>query len=420
MKIVHAADLHLDSPLRGLERYEGAPVDAIRGATRRALENLVELCVDEGASLLLLAGDLYDGDWKDYSTGLFFAAQMSKLREAGVQVVWIRGNHDAASQITKHLRLPDNVRELALKRPETVVYDELGVAIHGQGFATREVTRDLAAHYPEPKEGLLNIGMLHTAVTGRAGHASYAPCTVETLVNRGYDYWALGHVHQREVLHTDPWVVFPGNLQGRHARETGAKGATLVHVSEGRVQEIEHCPLDVVRWTVCEIDASGASTAEEVVDLARDTLEREAEEAEGRMLAARVRVVGESPAHSPLQQDPERWAGSIRASANDIATGPVWVEKVRLRTREPIDRGALAEHEDVVGQLVRSLDELRQDEEALTELLGEFDDLKRKLPRELREGEEGIRLDDPETLRGALDDVEQLLLPRLVERERSR
>lgn len=81
--IVHAADLHLDSPLVGLERYDGAPVAELRAATRRALENLVQLCLAEDAKLLLLAGDLYDGDWRDYSTGLFFAAQMARLREVG-------------------------------------------------------------------------------------------------------------------------------------------------------------------------------------------------------------------------------------------------------------------------------------------------------------------------------------------------
>src|SRR5882757_4623826 len=134
MKFVHSADLHLDSPLSGLSKYEGAPVEQIRGATRRALENLVKLCLSEGAQLLVIAGDLYDGDWRDYSTGLFFNKQMSALRAAGVKVVWIRGNHDAASKLTAHLALPDNVHELSHRKPESFLLEELGVAVHGQGF----------------------------------------------------------------------------------------------------------------------------------------------------------------------------------------------------------------------------------------------------------------------------------------------
>src|SRR5918996_1910432 len=108
-KFIHAADIHLDSPLRGLEQYDGAPVEQIRGATRQALANLVELALAERVAFVLLAGDLYDGEWKDYNTGLFFAAQMTRLREAGIRAFLIAGNHDAASQLTRYLRLPDNV-----------------------------------------------------------------------------------------------------------------------------------------------------------------------------------------------------------------------------------------------------------------------------------------------------------------------
>jgi DNA repair exonuclease SbcCD nuclease subunit len=220
-KMVHAADLHLDSPLTGLVRYEGAPVDEVRGATRRALENLVSLCLEEQARLLLLAGDLYDGDWRDYSTGLFFSAQMERLREAGTQVVWIRGNHDAQSKLTHHLSLGEHCHELVSKQPSTLEFPALELAVHGQGFATPAVTDDLSARYPEPVRGVLNVGLLHTALSGRRGHAPYAPCDAVSLAHRGYDYWALGHVHQREIVSTAPYIVFPGNLLGRHVRVEG-------------------------------------------------------------------------------------------------------------------------------------------------------------------------------------------------------
>jgi DNA repair exonuclease SbcCD nuclease subunit len=216
MKFVHAADLHLDSPMRGLDRYEGAPHAAMRGATRRALENLVDLCRGESAAFLLIAGDLYDGTWKDYSTGLFFAQQMARLRDAKIPVFVVRGNHDAMSQITKSLRLPDNVRELAAAGPETIEVAGAGepVAIHGQSFAHRAVTEDLAAAYPAAVPGALNIGLLHTSLDGREGHAAYAPTKLATLVQKGYDYWALGHVHAREIVSRDPWVLFPATCRG--------------------------------------------------------------------------------------------------------------------------------------------------------------------------------------------------------------
>jgi exonuclease SbcD len=416
MKFVHAADLHLDSPLRGLERYEGAPVEQIRGATRRALENLVDLCLQEQAALLLLAGDLFDDDWRDYSTGLFFFKEMARLREGGVQVVCVRGNHDAASKITRRLKLPDNVYELSTKKAETRELEKLGVAIHGQGFATREVTSDLSASYPQPVPGALNIGLLHTSVDGRAGHASYAPCRLEALCGRGYQYWALGHVHAREVLSTDPWVVFPGNLQGRHARETGPKGATLVNCGDGCIESVEHRPLDVVRWERCDIDAAEARTADEAIELVREKLERTADKADGRLLAARVALSGATRAHSALSSDPDHWVQQIRAVALDIRAGDVWVERVQIRTQSRVDRSQLAERDDAIGQLVRSLRTLRQDDEALTALLDEFSDLRSKLgdlPRDA--GDFG--LDGPAGFRAWIDEVEQLLLPRLLSDE---
>jgi DNA repair exonuclease SbcCD nuclease subunit len=217
MKFVHAADLHLDSPMRGLATYPGAPIEAMRGATRQAFESLVELCVDENAQLLVIAGDIYDGDWKDFSTGLYLRAQLTRLREADIEVVLIRGNHDAASVITRNLRLP-GVHVLPHDKPKSVVLEDVGAVVHGQSFATRAVTANLAAGYPDPLPDLVNVGLLHTCLGGYAEHENYAPCRLEELIARRYDYWALGHVHEHAVLHVDPHVVFAGNIQGRQGR----------------------------------------------------------------------------------------------------------------------------------------------------------------------------------------------------------
>ena len=414
MKLVHAADLHIDSPLRGLSRYEGAPEGRIRGATRRAMENLVALCIEEDADALLLAGDLYDGDWPDYATGLFFSAQMTRLREAGVRVYLIRGNHDAQNRMTRSLGLPENVVELSTKRAQTLRDEELGLAVHGQGFARREVTDDLASAYPAPVPGLFNVGLLHTCLDGREGHDPYAPCSVRTLVDKGYDYWALGHVHAREVVHEDPWIVYPGNLQGRHARETGPKGATVITVEEGRAASVVARTLDAVRWEVVAIDAAEASNADDVVDLVRARLEDAIAEADGRLLAARVVVEGASAAHEELTCDPERWENEVRRAANDVSLDAVWVEKVRLATTASFDLGAVRERDDAIGQLARSLVALRTDDDGLEALISELAELDKKLPREAKEGVDAARLDDPAFARELLAEVEQTLLPTLL------
>ena len=231
-RFLHAADIHLDSPLIGLANVEGRVAERIRTAPRAAFEALVERAIEDDVDFLVIAGDLYDGTWRDYKTGLFFAEQMGRLNQARIPVYVLHGNHDAESQITKPLVLPDNVSVFGTRKAETFRIDELNVALHGQSFREKAVIDNLVPDYPAPVDGAFNIGVLHTALGGMGDHANYAPCSVPELVAKGYDYWALGHVHQGQVLNERPHVVFPGNLQGRHVRETGPKGACLVTVDE--------------------------------------------------------------------------------------------------------------------------------------------------------------------------------------------
>jgi DNA repair exonuclease SbcCD nuclease subunit len=414
---IHAADIHLDSPLRGLAQYDGAPVEQIRGATRQAFANLVDLALAEHVAFVLLAGDLYDGEWKDYNTGLFFAAQMTRLREAGIQAFLIAGNHDAASQLTRYLRLPDNVTVFSVQQPETVRLDAFNVALHGQGFSTRAVSHDLSAAYPEPEPHLVNIGLLHTSMDGREGHEPYAPCTCDGLLLKGYDYWALGHVHKREILHRDPWIVFPGNIQGRHVRELGPKGCTLVTVQDNQVVAVQHRDLDVLRWSICDVDVAGALTGDDVADRVRQALDREVAAGSGRPLAVRVRLYGACTAHGELSAQHERWTNEIRTLATDVSNGTLWIEQVKMHTRTGIDLDQLLVRNDALGDLLRALVDWETDVAFLAEVASEFRDLLRRLPPELRHDEEAIALDNPEALRQAVEDVKHLLLARLLSQE---
>ena len=283
-RFLHAADIHLDSPLKGLIGQEGNAAERVRTATREALDQLVDFAIKEQVEFLVIAGDLYDGDWRDYKTGLFFVGQMGRLNKAGIPVYLLHGNHDAQSQITKRLELPDNVHVFGTRKPETFELGELNVALHGQSFRQREVTDNLVPDYPRPVSGTFNIGVLHTALGGRKGHDNYAPCSLDELVNKGYDYWALGHVHQAAVLHERPHIVFSGNLQGRHVRETGIKGAYLVAVEEKEITELACVPCDVVRWAVLSVALNDAESIGDVTDRVRGALESAvANEADGRL-----------------------------------------------------------------------------------------------------------------------------------------
>lgn len=411
-KFFHTADIHLDSPLQGLERYEGVPADEIRGATRRAFENLVNMAINEQVSFILIAGDLYDGDWKDYNTGLFFCAQMSKLRDANISVFIIAGNHDAASKITKQLSPPDNVKFLSVKKPETALLDDLKVAIHGQGFYSPVITDDLSTAYPKPLPHYFNIGLLHTCLDGRQGHDPYAPCTLLGLSNKGYDYWALGHIHKREVLSENPWIVFSGNLQGRHIKETGPKGATLVTVENGTISSIDHCVLDVVRWEMCEVDVSMANTGYDVVKLVQEAILLKTADLDSQILAIRLKIVGRSLAHAQLINEPERWTNQIRSDISEN-NNDIWIEKIQLQTTTPIDLEALVSLDVPAGRLLRVLRDLEIT--SIAEFMEEFSSLKNKLPLEYRQLEGAIDFDNPNSLHELLVDVEQFLIPKLLD-----
>ena len=333
-RILHCADLHLDSPLRGLEADPDAPAEKIRGATRAALSNLVELALAEQVAVVLIAGDLYDGDWQDWRTGQVLVRELARLTRAGIHVVAISGNHDADSIITKKLRWPEGARLLRTDRPETIRFDDLGLAVHGQGFSQRDVTRNLAVEYPAPVAGLLNIGLLHTAAGGRPGHDNYAPCTLDQLIAKGYDYWALGHVHTREILCRDPWVMFPGNVQGRHIGEPGAKGALLIEVADGRIVGVPAFrALDVLRWHSVSVDLAGVADEDAAMAQIRHALLMALEAAEDRLLAVRLHLTGATPVHDLLVRSAEDTRGKIQAEILAAGGGGLlWLERVVCAT----------------------------------------------------------------------------------------
>jgi DNA repair exonuclease SbcCD nuclease subunit len=403
IKFIHTADIHLDSPLHRLAAYEGAPVEDVRRASRRAFANLIDLAVAEPVDFVLIAGDLFDGDWKDYHTGLYFVSQIQRLKTAGIGVYIVSGNHDAASQMTRRLPYPDNVHIFGHRKPETFLLDDLKVAIHGQSFARAAVTDNLARRYPDPLPGWFNIGLLHTSLTGREGHETYAPCTVEDLSARGYDYWALGHVHQFEIAAVDPPVVFPGCIQGRHIRETGVKGAALVSAAEGRAPEINHHSLDVVRWVQLAVDLDQVPTAEAGLDRLVTALAPEIRRHAPLPLVVRATFSGETAAHGDIAGDLAYWSEAVRSAAMAHFGAQIWIESVRVTTRPhqadqdpPADPGPLRE----LRQLV---DEILADDSQLASLGDELVPLFRKLPAAYRQG------------RGALDPTDAGQMRRLVE-----
>lgn len=295
-RLLHAADLHLGSPLAGLSARDPALAALFDDASRKAFRALVDLAVEERVDAVVIAGDVFDRDWKDFSVGQAFVREISRLTRAGIRVAMIRGNHDAESVVSRQLPLPDGVSWLGSDRPETLDWADLGLAVHGISFKSRSIAESVVHRYPAPIPGRFNVGLLHTSLAGGSGHDPYAPCTVQDLASRGYDYWALGHIHARAVVNAEgPVVVFPGNIQGRSIREPGAKSVTLATVDGAALTGLEDRPVDAARWAIASADLSGVATSQELERRLEAGIERAAGDSDGRPLAVRLRLTGEKP-----------------------------------------------------------------------------------------------------------------------------
>ena len=418
MKFVHAADIHLDSPLQALALQDAAQIARMRRATRETFERMIELCIEQQVAFVVLAGDLYDHDCPNMQIAVFLRNQLARLETNGIRVVIKKGNHDADNKITSALALPGNTRILSDKMPETIRFDDLPVrvAIHGQSFRPGPVKENLAASYPAPLKGYFNIGVLHTSLAGSDDHDPYAPCRLDELTTRGYNYWALGHIHKGGVLARDPWVVYPGNLQGRHAKETGPKGCFLVEIEDDRIASAELVPLDVVRWHQAEVDLQGKTREPELIEGIRASLSRTYRDADGRPSAVRLILTGRTPLHDLVERRPNRLRQTVLELAGEIGGDDIWIEKIRDDTTLPTP--SVAASNEVASELIQIMKELAGDAARVGPLLEkELEPLRTKLPEELKELPALKLLDDSGLARDALTRLEPRLGARLAGEE---
>ena len=373
LRFVHAADLHLDSPFRGIRSEAPAHVaDALHSATFEAYENVIALCLRERVDALLVAGDVYDGADRSLRAQLKFADGLNKLEGAGIRSFVCHGNHDPLDGWEARLALPPGcVRFGSEVTSEPVFPDEPGRAlVHGVSYPTREVRDNLTPffHGSEPSE--LNIGLLHANVGGHPDHDSYAPCSVDDLAETRIDYWALGHVHTRQVLReAHPTIVYPGNPQGRHSLETGPRGVYLVEVDDFGTVHLDFRAADVVRWDTLKINIGGLATEQELLDAVDARFAASAETADGRPVVCRLALTGRGPLHRWLRR-PGTVDDLLERVNVQHAYGPAWVwcERVQADTALSVERERVAQREDFAGDLVRLGSELRDDPGVITEL----------------------------------------------------
>lgn len=384
-RFVHAADIHLDSPLRSLAMRHPDLAELIGNATRQAFVRVVDLCLEEQVDALLIAGDLYDGDQNSMKTARFLAEQLRRLDQAGIGTFIIRGNHDAMSKITKELVLPPSVKVFG-GRAEAVdiprARGQAPIVLHGLSFSQPHAPESLLGKYRPAVEGAVNIGMLHTSLAGASGHDLYAPCSLADLRATGFRYWALGHVHKRSIVDDACTIAMPGMPQGRDINEAGPKSVSLVTIDDDRSIRVEERVTSVAQFERVVVDATGMEDWRELVSGVVRALETARSAVGSEHLVARLQVVGVTPLAWRVRRDTDL----LKAEADDRAAviGASWVEKLEIACEPPGRQGEAAG--DPLTDLHRLIEEQILGSDAFSATLaGMADEIRAQLPQECRD-----------------------------------
>lgn len=289
---IHAADLHLDSPMAGLNYMPETILKRIRESTFTALKKLTNEAIEKKVDFVILAGDLFDGEDRSLRAQSRLQKEMKRLEEYEIPIFVVHGNHDHLGGTWVNLDMPSNVTIFSSEVEIKTVKTKGGASVNISGFSypNRHVFERKIADYQKREGADFHIGILHGNEGGKTEHGNYAPFNLKELLEKGYDYWALGHIHKRSVLSEYPPVVYPGNIQGRNRKETGKKGFYYVVLSEDDAK-LEFIEASEVIWEETVIDAAGAQTFQDVFQKCQEALNQNRRQTGGTLLAVELKNV---------------------------------------------------------------------------------------------------------------------------------
>jgi len=369
-KFIHCADLHIDSPFKGLSDVNTPLRYVLYESTFRSFLNIIDLAINERVDCVLISGDIYDGADKSLRAQLQFRDGLQKLADADIPTFVIHGNHDPLDSWSATLKWPEKVTIFGGEKVENypLLKDGKVIArIYGISYPTRDVYKNLALEFECIDDNIPSIALLHTNVGQNTGHEAYAPASIEDITSKKMNYWALGHVHSHQILqHEHPAIVYPGNSQARNPREIGEKGCCLVTLSNGAECNIDFVPTDVVRYKTYNLDISGIADIDDLIEAIKGKCGDIAEHMEKRHAIIRMIITGRTNIHSELNK--ENSIEDIVTSIRDHFDGIepiVWLEKIILNTQGTYDVDKLREGNDFIADIVTLYDELNNHESSI-------------------------------------------------------
>jgi DNA repair exonuclease SbcCD nuclease subunit len=334
--------LHIDSPFKGFSAIHPEWAERLREAPLQSFLNIVDLAILERVDAVIIAGDVFDGEDKSLHAQFKFRNGLQRLSDQGIPSFIAHGNHDPLNSWSRTLKWPEGVTVFpgdcvqsvpVVKGGQTVAH------VYGTSFPERDMFDNLTQRFERQQD------------------SGFAPCAVDDLVARGMDYWALGHIHLREVLRkSHPAIVYCGNSQGRHFKESGSKGCCLVTLNEGAVPNIQFLATDTIRFVESAVDVSACASLDAVVE----TIVRQCKtlliQAEGRSLVVRQTLIGRTDIHALLRKGGtlESLRDEVFRSFSDRESG-LWLE-FRLQTRGAYDIDALKQGKDFIADLIALYD----------------------------------------------------------------
>ncbi len=347
--------------------------EQVQTASRIALARMVQFALDEEVAAFLISGDLFDGQERSAKTAAYLATQMERLSAAGIAVFYIKGNHDAENPVTGDISLPANVH-IFDGRGGKVQLGEHDIWIHGVSFRGKHAPESLLPKFDAPVRGAVNIAMLHSSLMGAAGHDPYAPCSVADLKAMGFDYWALGHVHKRQVHSDAPFVVMPGMPQGRDIGEAGPKSATLLRIDAGQIN-ISEVPTSAVEFRLSALDVTELADTDALRRALQSHVDAEARATVSDAGILRLTLRGLHDQAWQIRRDADMWAETAQSCA--AQTGRLWIEKFSIEIEPP---RASVGRTDAVAELAQLMDELRTDEGFVAVARAEVEQMMNLLP----------------------------------------
>lgn len=379
VRFIHTADLHLDTPFRGLTSWNQELAGKLKDSTFHSFHKIIDLCIKENVDFLIISGDIFDSQNKSLAAQLKFVSELRRLSDKGIATYFNCGNHDPLISWIGTIQLPEHVYRFDDTQTGCFTYyknKEPLADIHGISYSSNAVRKNLAADFklsdhPSP----FSFAVLHGTVGAPGPHANYAPFKIKDVINKGFDYWALGHIHKKQVVRdSQPAIVYPGNPQGRDFGETGIKGCYLVEIDKEKHPSIDFIPTQFIRFEEVYINLSGEQDIGKLPDKINKSIHNIQNYNEKDSYILRVNLSGRTTLHNKIVRHEEReqlidYFNEGQLNQNHF----IWIDQITTSTYPDIDIEQIGKGADFTAEILKVFDKYENDKRQVMQMIRDLE-----------------------------------------------